>query len=115
MTYWGFHLAFILPAVGALLLVDCVWLRTPSRVWAPRAVGGALALAAGAGGALALVAGGPVFFFVTNLLIIQGLLLFFRWIEPPGVTATLLDGRKEGGHKVSDNHKGAVDVSIACG
>ena len=32
-----------------------------------------------------------VFFVVTNLLVLQGLLLFFRWIEPPGVTVTRLD------------------------
>ena len=32
-----------------------------------------------------------VFFVVTNLLVLQGMLLFFRWIEPPGATVTWLD------------------------
>ena len=243
MTYWGFHLAFTLPAIGALLLVyrrsngprpprvglgfgliagvallytapwdnfliaRGVWSYAPDRVsnawrldrvpleeccffvlqpvftglcllcflgWgresvrpgpplgaqAPRIIGGTLALAAGAAGAVALAAGGrwlylglilvwsapplatqwfydggtlwrrrrvlanslaaatiylwvadraaiglniwrisplyatgwnlwglpveeAVFFLVTNLLVLQGLLLFFRWVAPP--------------------------------
>ena len=242
MTYWGFHLAFILPAIGALLLVyrrtngprppqavlgfgliaglallytapwdnylitRGVWSYPPERVseslrlgqvpleecgffvlqpvltglcllcflrrkngsvrlglpraWPVRIIGGALALLAGGAGALALASGGhwlylglilvwsapplalhwfyggdtlwhwrrvlgtslaaataylwaadraaiglkiwsvsplhaigwnllglpveeAVFFLVTNLLVIQGLLLFFRWIAPP--------------------------------
>lgn len=243
MTYWGFHAAFILPAIGALLLVyrltngprpprvllgfgliagvallytapwdnyliargvwsylpdrvsewwrlgrvpleECgffilqpvltglcllcllrqgreqVWLGTPPRPWPPRIIGGVLTLLVGGGGALALASGGhwlylglilvwsapplalhwfyggetlwrsrrvlgtslaaatvylwaedraaiglkiwsvsplhatgwnlwglPVeeamFFLVTNLLVLQGLLLFFRWVAPP--------------------------------
>ncbi len=251
MTYWGFHATFILPAIGALLLVyhrasgprpprvilgfgfiagvalfyttpwdnyliergiwsypldrvsgslrlgrvpleeccffvlqpvltgSCLlcllrlgsargWLESPSRVWTPRIVGGALSLAVGAAGALATAAGGrwlylglilvwgvpplalhwcyggetlwqsrhmlgasllaatiylwavdraaiglkiwsisplhvtgwelfglpveeAVFFLVTNLLVLQGLMLFFRWIEVPGTKFTRLE------------------------
>lgn len=243
MTYWGFHLAFILPAIGALLLVyrrtngprppraalgfgliagmallytapwdnyliargvwsyppdrvsaslrlgrvpleECgffilqpvltglcllcllrqsgkqVWLGPPVRAWSPRIIGGALVLLVGDLGVLALASGGrwlylgmilvwsapplalhwfyggdalwhsrrvlgtslaaatvylwgadraaiglkiwsvsprhttgwnllglpveeAVFFLVTNLLVLQGLLLFFRWVAPP--------------------------------